>query len=343
MAKRFVIPFASTGDKSTTPDATDPGGAISYSQGWPVAYQLPDTDPAYRPVGRQEMNGVLFDITGAIAELQTLGFPEWVAVTGLVTPYIVNAWVRRLGNVYFNTVVNNSAAPEAVGSGWVEVSTVSTGRLLKTIVVTGSGTFTPLAASKLFRVRGVGGGGGAAGLNPTAAGTYNVVGGGASGGYSEGWFTSAQIGASIGCVIGQGGIAGTPGLDAGPGGVTSLGALLTIPGGGGSIGISTFPSATGSLSVGGVPGALPTGGSVVNMRGAPGGFGINTTNSGQAIAGTGGSNPLGVGGHSPSAPATYNPGTGFGSGAGGAVSPASYGATPGIAGQPGVLIIEEYA
>lgn len=124
MAKRFVVPFASTGDKSVTPDATDPAGAISYSQGWPSAYQLANTDPAYRPVGRQEMNGVLFDVTGAIAEIQTLGFPEWVAVTGLVTPYAINAYVRHNNIVWRNTITNNSAEPGAVGvTTWADVST----------------------------------------------------------------------------------------------------------------------------------------------------------------------------------------------------------------------------
>jgi len=124
MAKRFVVPFAATGDKTVTPDATDPAGAISYSQGWGSQYQLPDTDPSYRPVGRQEMNGVLNDITGAIAEVQTLGYPEWVAVTGLVTPYAINAHVRHSGFNWRNTVANNSAEP-GVGAGWVNTNIAS--------------------------------------------------------------------------------------------------------------------------------------------------------------------------------------------------------------------------
>ena len=118
MTKRFVIPFATSGDKSVTPDATDPAGAISYSQGWPVAYQLADTDPNYRPVGRQEMNGVLFDVTGALAEIQSLGAPEWVAVTGLVTPYAINAVLRHNGFVWRNTVPNNSVEP-GTDNTWV--------------------------------------------------------------------------------------------------------------------------------------------------------------------------------------------------------------------------------
>lgn len=289
----------------------------------------------------------------AILHLFQKGISEWDTVSNYYfTTSGVRSYVQGSDGVVYVAVqdsVGQNPTTDATDTYWKvafvdnsNLNTLTPGRLIKKTVITASGTFTPDIQSKLFHVRGVGGGGGAAGLNPTAAGTYNIVGGGAAGGYSEGWFTSVQIGSSIAVVVGLGGIAGTPGLNAGPGGATSLGALLNIPGGGGSIGVSTFPSATGSISPGGIPGAIPTGGSIVNMRGMPGGFGMNTTSSGQAIAGEGGSGPLGSGGESPAAPATYNPGTGYGSGAGGSASPASYGATPGIAGQPGVLIIEEY-
>lgn len=124
MVKRFVVPFAATGDKTTTPDATDPGGAISYSQGWPVAYQLPNSDPNYRPVGRQEMNGVFNDVTGAIGEMQALGFPEWVAVAGLVPPYAINATMRHNNRIFRSLITNNSDEP-GVGAGatsWEDVT-----------------------------------------------------------------------------------------------------------------------------------------------------------------------------------------------------------------------------
>lgn len=174
MAKRFVIPFATSGDKSVTPDATDPGGAISYSQGWPVAYQLVTTDPNYRPVGRQEMNGVLFDITGALAELQTLGFPEWVAVAGLVTPYAINATVRHNGNNWRNTVGNNSAEP-GVDTTWVlsneAPALLTTAGAAPSFTLTPSPAISAYAAGQLFRVK----------FNATPVGvpTLNVSGKGA--------------------------------------------------------------------------------------------------------------------------------------------------------------------
>lgn len=156
MAKRFVIPFATSGDKSVTPDATDPAGAISYSQGWPVAYQLADTDPNYRPVGRQEMNGVLFDVTGAIAEIQAFGFPEWVPVAGLVTPYAVNAVLRHNGNNWRNTVPNNSVEP-GTDSTWVLNNelpgTLTTAGVAPNFTLTPSPAIPAYAVGQNFSVR----------------------------------------------------------------------------------------------------------------------------------------------------------------------------------------------
>lgn len=156
MAKRFVVPFATSGDKSVTPDATDPAGAISYSQGWPVAYQLADTDPNYRPVGRQEMNGVLFDVTGALAELQTLGFPEWVAVTGLVTPYAINATVRHNSNNWRSTVANNSVEP-GTDATWVLANEapplLTTAGTAPNFTLTPSPAISGYAAGQPFRVK----------------------------------------------------------------------------------------------------------------------------------------------------------------------------------------------
>lgn len=120
MAKRFAVPFAATGDKQTIPDATDPNGAVSYPEGWGSDYQLPDDDPSYRPVGRPEMNGVLNDITGAIAEIQQNGVAVWVQPAGIIPPYPINALVRYNDRVWLNSVANNSAIPSSA-NGWTDV------------------------------------------------------------------------------------------------------------------------------------------------------------------------------------------------------------------------------
>jgi hypothetical protein len=342
MAKRFVVPFAATGDKTVTPDATDPAGAISYSQGWGSQYQLPDTDPSYRPVGRQEMNGVLNDITGAIAELQTLGFPEWVAVTGLVTPYAINAWVRRLGLVYVNTVTNNSAAPESVGSGWAEFSTLVTGRRIGTRVVSASGTFAPTVGAKFFRVRLQGAGGGGGGCPATGAGQGACAGGGGGGAYCESWLTAAQVGAGIAVTIGTGGTGGT-GVSGNAGSASSVGALLTAPGGSGGNVTGVLTSSVAALSYGGNGGALASGGNVINTNGITGFFGYQINGT---VGGAGGGAPIsgGGGGGGSNVAATFVGADGSSPGAGGAgtVSTQSQGAKVGGRGANGVCIVDEY-
>lgn len=119
-AKRFAIPFAATGDKTTIPDATDPNGDVSYSQGWGPQYQLPDDDPDYKPVGRQEMNQAFNDVTGAVGEIQTYGIPLWVQPAGLIPPYPVNALVRHNDRVWLNGTANNTATPSSA-NGWLDV------------------------------------------------------------------------------------------------------------------------------------------------------------------------------------------------------------------------------
>lgn len=122
MAKRIVIPFATSGDKSDTPNATDPTGAVSWSQGWGPDYQRDNSDPLYKPVGRKEMNGLLYDISDALSELQAQGLPTWVQPAGLVPPYAINALVRYVNIVWRSTVANNSTTPGAVGASWVDIT-----------------------------------------------------------------------------------------------------------------------------------------------------------------------------------------------------------------------------
>lgn len=232
-----------------------------------------------------------------------------------------------------------------IGAGsWVILPwAAGSGKLLSVQVITASGTYTPPAAATRFHVRGVGGGGGSGGSASPAAGQYTATGGGASGGYSEGWFTAAQIGTSIAVTIGAAGTAGASGPNGGGnGGTSSLGALMVVPGGGGAVAVASTANANPSLSIGGTPGALPTGGSVVNMAGSPGTYGIGTTTNGLATAGTGGSCPLGSGGFSTTLSVPVS-GTGYGAGASGAVTPSSFAARAGAAGTAGVFIIEEYA
>lgn len=344
MAKRFVVPFASTGDKTVTPDATDPGGAISYSQGWPVAYQLLDTDPSYRPVGRQEMNGVLYDVTGAISELQNHGLPSWVAVGGLVPPYVVGALVRHVDKNWRSTIANNSGTPGAGGSGWVELDT-QTGKFLGLRVINVTGTYTPTPGMSTCVVEIVGGGGGSAHVQATGAAQFATTGGGGAGMYAKLLLTAAQIGASVSCVIGAGGAGasagGTPTVSA-SGGATLFGGLATVGGGGRSLagvissGTYLTPPGIGGTSFSG------TGTPIYTKAGENGTWGTYSTGSGQ-LGGNGGSSPLGTGGPGSGIGIPAVQGLGYGSGGGASSLGPSSASIGGAPGAQGVILVWEYA
>lgn len=340
MVKRFVIPFAATGDKSVTPDATDPAGAISYSQGWGASYQLPESDPNYRPVGRQEMNGVLNDITGAIAEIQTLGFPAWVPVTGLVTPYAINAYVRYNDIVYKSIVANNSAVPGTDITKWVELR--QDGRFLAERVFTANTTYTPTPGTAFIVVEAVGGGGAGGGIPVLAAGSVSGGGGGASGAYGKVRINSGFAGAAISVGAAGTGVIGGAG---GAGTSSSFGAVLTCPGGAGA----ALASSSTGVGITGTPGtasSVPTGASV-GFRGGPGtvGFSVSSTSG---TSGLGASSRFGSGGgggvvNGVNQAAAGNAGGGYGSGGGGALGSGGTGVgQAGGNGAPGLVIVTEY-
>lgn len=342
MAKRFVVPFASTGDKSVTPDATDPSGKISYSQGWPSAYQLPDTDPAYRPVGRQEMNGVLFDVTGAIAEIQSLGAPEWVAVGGLVPPYPINAIARHSDIVWQSLIANNSDEP-GVGAGatsWKNSSADVAGRLIAVRRFTASALYTPTAGVGKIIVTVVGGGGAGGGVAATTAGQFAAGGGGAAGGHARALITSVG---PITMTIGIGGVPVAGGVG-GSGGATSFGSAVSATGGGGG---GDGPAVTVVLArAGGTPGVgtVVTAGAVTPLlayAGSRGNIGLCTSVSNLG-AGDGGSSLVGGGGLGAGSAAVGVAAVTPGSGGGGAANSNANSARAGGAGAPGVIFVEEY-
>ena len=95
MVKIYKQPFAHDGDTIAIPDASQPDGKMSSTDGWTPDYQLPKTDPNYKPVGRQEMNGVFKEVTEALGQMQVQGAASW-SPDG--TPYPINAQVYHNGN-----------------------------------------------------------------------------------------------------------------------------------------------------------------------------------------------------------------------------------------------------
>ena len=203
------------------------------------------------------------------------------------------------------------------------------GRIIVT-VFTGDGTYTPHAAMLYCRVRAVGGGGGGGAVTAT----ISAAGGGGAGGYAEGTFTRAQIGASKAVTMGTAGSAGSSGGNGGNGGDTSLGTLLIAKGGLGGIGDGgTLPPATHHGGLGGVAGTGD-----LTSAGQAGGMGFSDGVS--AMSGAGGSSQFGGGGAQEDS-GVGAAGAGYGGGGGGG-STLSATHRAGGAGALGVMIVEEY-
>lgn len=114
MLKFFRLPFATTGDKTAVPDAVDSNGNVSYSQGYGFDYQRQKTDPAAKNIERDKMNQILFDITTAIAEIQSQGAPDYITSTlngGTAYSYAQYAIVKYSGALYISLVAANTALP----------------------------------------------------------------------------------------------------------------------------------------------------------------------------------------------------------------------------------------
>lgn len=98
MAKFFIFPFGTAGDRTAIPDDTQPSGAVSYEDGFTVDYQKDlATDPDAKPVPRAQTNQLYFDITDAIRQYQTLGTPDFITTAdngGVPFPYDIYARVR---------------------------------------------------------------------------------------------------------------------------------------------------------------------------------------------------------------------------------------------------------
>ena len=116
MVKIYKQPFAHGGDTIAIPDASQPDGKLSSTDGWTPDYQLPKTDPNYKPVGRQEMNGVFKEVTESLGQVQIQGAATWSADGA---PYPVNAQVYRNGNQWLALRANSVEPVE--GEDWTEL------------------------------------------------------------------------------------------------------------------------------------------------------------------------------------------------------------------------------
>lgn len=119
--KFFGIPFAATGDKTAVPDAVQPDGSVSYSNGFGFDYERANTDPAYKPVPREQTNQLYFDLTEALGILQKQGVSDWFDPAVTSSNYPINATVRHIDQFWLSAVANNSSTPGA-NTDWVSIN-----------------------------------------------------------------------------------------------------------------------------------------------------------------------------------------------------------------------------
>jgi hypothetical protein len=136
MAKKFAIPFAATGDKAVVPDALQPDGSVSYTQGFGPDYELDrDVDPVNaKDVPRDETNQLFFEVTDAIGEIQSLGAAEWSID---LAPYAINAEVYHSDKRWKSTISNNNSEP-GVGSDWIETAVANATEELRGVLRVGT-------------------------------------------------------------------------------------------------------------------------------------------------------------------------------------------------------------
>ena len=116
MVKIYKQPFAHGGDTIAIPDASQPDGKMSSADGWTPDYQLPKTDPNYKPVGRQEMNGVFKEVTEALGQVQVQGSAAWSADGA---PYPIRAQVYHNSKQWLALRANSVEPTE--GDDWTEL------------------------------------------------------------------------------------------------------------------------------------------------------------------------------------------------------------------------------
>jgi hypothetical protein len=115
MLKFFRIPFATSGDKASVPDAVDGAGSVSYTEGYGFDYQRQVSDPLTKDVERNKMNQLFFDLTTAVGEIQQFGVPDFISAAlngGTAFPYAKNARVKYTdGGVYLSLIDANTSTP----------------------------------------------------------------------------------------------------------------------------------------------------------------------------------------------------------------------------------------
>ena len=262
---------------------------------------------------------------------------------------ITNAGVATVSKIGGTSI--SVAGTAALGSSTITVGggTYYGGHsLIGVQVFPATATYTPDAGTNRVIIEVQAPGGGSGGCAGTSSSQSCVSGSGGGGAYAKALCTSNFSGITM--TIGASGAAGATGANAGGvGGTTSAGALISAPGGNGGGGGGASNATTFTVNTNGVANtSLPTVSGCTALQliagsGSGNGF-IISFGGGTQLAGAGGNSALGQGPPLVNTGSTFNgaSGTGYGWGAGGAINDLSQSGVAGLAGGPGLIIVEEY-
>ena len=138
MAKFFKYTFGQAGILTPIPNDTQVDGSISYEQGFSTDYTL---NPQFDPVTAKEVplaqtNQYLNDITGAVQQYQTNGFPDFITAVdndGVPYPYDINSFVRYNDQIYFSLINGNTDIPPS--ANWALSSATDPSQIVKPALV----------------------------------------------------------------------------------------------------------------------------------------------------------------------------------------------------------------
>lgn len=212
------------------------------------------------------------------------------------------------------------------------------GRFIKASRFTASGTWTPDPATKIARVRMIGGGGAGGGAIATGAGAAGAGLGGSAGAFAEFVIVSGLTSTTV--TVGGGGSPAS-GAAGNNGGNSIFGSFCTAAGGvgGGAFGptgVSFLGNTQSNNAAPAVTGAIPLVVSSGQLPASP----LIILSSSLIYSGQGASSIYGTGG-SGQGSGEGGPALGYGSGGGGSANGQSTAARPGGSGAAGLVIVEE--
>lgn len=271
-----------TGTPNYTNDPAVIQSLAAWSTGWSAALVVANNSEY-----KQDRNAVDYVAFYQLSYLLQQGIPEWDSGT----TYYINSVVQNSGNFFISlTDTNLGNTPPATGSNsnWHSLSTQPT----RTVLTSGSGTYTPPTRCIGILVQMIGGGGGGAATGAGGAGgdttfsTFTAGGGGGGLTTSTGGAGGTASGGSVN-ISGQGGGAtsgdGGSSFFGGAGSIFAHAAAANSGSGGGSSGTGT----TGGGGAGGyieVSVSAPTAVSYgVGAAGAAGSGGAGAGGSGLII------------------------------------------------------------